>query len=142
MLKPSGFLVSYCGHRYLDKVVHILSKLLHYHWLYCVGLNGNRKNPDHIIIEKWQPALVYFKPPFKRNRISKDNGNDANFHNNQLSENGFSYFIEMFSAPADIVLDPMMGNGMVLEIAKRLQRKSIGIDKNSECVEIAKDRFR
>jgi DNA modification methylase len=31
---------------------------------------------------------------------------------------------------------------MVLKIAKRLQRKSIGIDKNSECVEIAKGQFR
>ena len=50
--------------------------------------------------------------------------------------------MKMFSASADIVLDPLMGNGMVLKIAKRLKRKSIGIDINADCVEIAKGQFR
>jgi DNA modification methylase len=44
----------------------------------------------------------------------------------------------MFSAPADFVLEPMMGNGGVLKVAKRLNRRIIGIDKNSDFVEIAK----
>jgi len=70
VLKPSGFLVSYCGHRYIDKVIHILSKLLNYHWLYCIGLNGNGKNfSQNNLIEKWQPVLVYYKPPFRHDRI-------------------------------------------------------------------------
>ena len=143
VLKPSGFLVSYCGHRYIDKVVHILSQHLNYHWLYCIDLNGNGKNHClYNVIEKWQPALVYFKPPFRQDRILKDflndNGKDMNSHNNQMSEKGFSYFVEMLSTPGDIVLDPMMGTGEVLRIAKRLNRKFIGIDIDSNCVEIAK----
>jgi hypothetical protein len=144
VLKPSGFLVTYCGHRYLDRVTHILSKHLHYHWLYCMGLNGNGKNLP--IIEQWQPILVYFKPPFRQDRILKDflkdSGNDKNFHNDQLIENGFSYFMEMLSSPGDVVLDPMMGTGGVLKGAKRLNRKSIGIDINSDCSEIAKGQLR
>jgi hypothetical protein len=144
MLKPSGFLVTYCGQRYLDTVVHILSKHLNYHWLYCMGLNGNGKNLP--IIEQWQPILIYFKPPFRQDRIfkefSKDNGNGTNFQNNGNTDNGFSYFMEMFSTPTDIILDPMMGNGGVLKVAKTLKRKSIGIDINADCVEIAKGQFR
>ena len=57
-------------------------------------------------------------------------------------ENGFSYFMEMFSSPGALVLDPMMGKGEVLRVAKRLNRKSIGIDIDSDCVEIAKGRLR
>ena len=39
-----------------------------------------------------------------------------------------------------IALDPMMGNGGILKVAKGLNRKAIGIDKDkdSDCVEIAK----
>jgi hypothetical protein len=44
---------------------------------------------------------------------------------NNYPKTGFSYFKKMFSAPADIAPDPMMGNVVVLEIAKRLKRKSI-----------------
>ncbi len=147
VLKPSGFLVSYCGHRHLDKVVHILSKHLNYHWLYCTDLNGKGKNFNpYNIIEKWQPALVYFKPPFEQDRISKDflkdSGKDTKFHNNQQSKSGFSYFLEMFTAPGAVVLDPMMGTGEVLKVAKGQNRKSIGIDIDADCVEIAKGRLR
>jgi hypothetical protein len=108
VLKPSGFLVAYCGHRYIDKVIHILSKHLNYHWLYSISLNGNGKDfsQKNKIIEKWQPALVYHKRPFKQDRISKDfskdSGKDTNSHNNQLTDNGFSYFMEMLSSPGDI----------------------------------------
>jgi 16S rRNA G966 N2-methylase RsmD len=147
VLRPSGFLVSYCGHRYIDKVVHILSKHLNYHWLYCIGFNDNRKNEgQNYIIEQWQPALVYFKPPFKKDKIAKDFskcvGENSVSYNNQLSESGLPYFVKMFSAPGEVVLDPFMGTGEVLKVSKKLNRMSIGIDVDSDCVEIAKGRLR
>ena len=89
--------------------------------------------------------MVYFKPPFRQDKILKDflkdSGNNRNSQNNQMSEKGFSYFVEMLSAPADVVLDPMMGTGEVLRVAKRLNRKFIGIDVDSDCVEIVKGRL-
>jgi DNA modification methylase len=128
-------------------VVHILSKHLNYHWLYCIGFNGNRKNEgQNNIIEQWQPALVYFKPPFKKDKIAKDFskcvGENSDSYNNQLSESGLPYFVEMFSAPGDVVLDPFMGTGEVLKVSKKLNRMSIGIDVDFDCVEIAKGRLR
>jgi len=143
VLKPSSFIVAYCGHGYIDKVVQILSKHLTYHLLYCIGLNGNgKKHCLYNVIEKWQPALAYFKPPFKHDRISKeflmDIGKDTRSHSNKLPEKGISYFMEMLSTPADVVLDPMLGTGGVLRVAKRLNRKFIGIGKDSDCVENAK----
>ena len=90
--------------------------------------------------------MVYYKPPFSQDRISKefhnDSGKNTNSHNNKQSENGFSYFVEMLSTPGDIVLDPMMGKGEVLRVAKRLNRKFTGIGKDVDCVKIAKGRLR
>ena len=40
--------------------------------------------------------------------------------------------MEMFSAPADIVLDPFMGTGHIMKVANSLNRKSIGIDIDAE----------
>jgi DNA modification methylase len=47
----------------------------------------------------------------------------------------------MLSIPGDLVLDPMMGTGEVLRVAKRLNRRFIGIDIDSDCIEIAKRRL-
>lgn len=45
------------------------------------------------------------------------------------------------SREGDTVLDPFMGSGTVLAVAKRLNRNAIGIEANSEYVEIAKKRL-
>ena len=50
-------------------------------------------------------------------------------------------FSDTFSDPANLVLDPLMGNGGVLKIAKDLKRKAIGIDRDSDCVEMVKGRL-
>jgi hypothetical protein len=66
ILKPSGFLVAYCGQKLFDRVVGVLSKYLRYHWMYCVGGNGVEKSVQNGVIENWQPVLVYYKPPLTR----------------------------------------------------------------------------
>ena len=52
VLKPSGFLVAYCGQKQFDKVVRILSKYLNYHWMYCVGKNGDEKESSGSHLKK------------------------------------------------------------------------------------------
>ena len=114
VLKPSGFLVAYCGQKLFDRVVRVLSEYLNYHWMYCVGSNGAEKSNGNGIIEQWQPVLVYYKPPFNKDRISKDTKQD-----HQQTDMGISYFIDMLSSPADLVFDPMVGMGDVLKLQNR-----------------------
>lgn len=45
------------------------------------------------------------------------------------------------SRPGDIVLDPFMGSGTVLEVATRLGRKSVGFEINDDYIELALDRL-
>ena len=91
------------------------------------------------------PVLVYFKHPYKINRTSSDylkcSGVNKGIHDLKQCENGFKYFMENFSDPSRLVLDPLMANGKVLKIAKDLKRKAIGIDSDSDCVEMVKGRL-
>ena len=43
------------------------------------------------------------------------------------------------SKPGDVVLDPFMGSGVTLKVARDLGRKAIGIDTEKEYCELAKE---
>ena len=50
------------------------------------------------------------------------------------------WFINLFSKPGDIVLDPFMGSGTTLRVAKRLGRRSIGVEMVPEyCERVRKE---
>ena len=51
-------------------------------------------------------------------------------------------FIKAFTKEKDIVLDPFMGSGTTLKMAKKLNRKYIGIDISQKYCEIAKKRIK
>jgi hypothetical protein len=127
ILKPSGFIVAYCGQKLFDRVVGVLSKYLRYHWMYCVGGNGNEISVQNGVIDNWQPVLVYYKPPFSKGRISTATNGD-----HQKADMGISYFMDMLSSPDDLVFDPMVGTGNVLKVAKSLKRRVIGVEVKSE----------
>ena len=52
------------------------------------------------------------------------------------------HFVQLHSAPGDIILDPFAGSGTTLVAAKQLGRKYIGIEINSDYCRIAEDRLR
>ncbi len=49
------------------------------------------------------------------------------------------WFIKLFTEPGDTVLDPFMGSGTTIKVARRLKRNAIGIEINPEFYEIAKE---
>lgn len=51
------------------------------------------------------------------------------------------YFIEYFSKPGDMILEPFMGTGTTLRAAKDLGRCAIGIDVDEKCCEVAARRM-
>ncbi|MCL5059110.1 MAG: site-specific DNA-methyltransferase [Candidatus Thermoplasmatota archaeon] len=49
------------------------------------------------------------------------------------------WFINLFTRPGDTVLDPFMGSGTTLRVAKRMGRNGIGIEIMSEYVALARN---
>jgi len=45
------------------------------------------------------------------------------------------WFIRLFTSPGDVVLDPFMGSGTTLRVAKRLQRDAVGIDLHRDYID-------
>ena len=48
------------------------------------------------------------------------------------------WFIKLFTVPGDVVLDPFMGSGTTLRVARRLQRDAIGIDIHQDYIDRAR----
>lgn len=46
--------------------------------------------------------------------------------------------IKMYSKRGDLVFDPFLGTGITLQVAKKLERRGVGIELNKEFVKIAK----
>lgn len=50
------------------------------------------------------------------------------------------WFIKLFTKPGDLVLDPFMGSGTTIKVAKKMNRQAIGIDNLKEyCEKVQKE---
>ena len=100
-------------------------------------LYGNINIPKHKEDKKndrsrWNPPL-----PNSILEISSQKGKHSTQKPTQLSD----FFIKYYSNENDIVLDCCMGSGSTGLSCKNLNRRFIGIEKNEEIFNIAKDRL-
>jgi len=114
---------------------------LKYTWefieIFCKGELKKTGSNEHMDIsadefKKWVVAKWSIAPE----RNMKDYGHPAMFPE-ELVERVF----KLFSYKGDIVLDPFNGAGTTTVVAKRLNRKYIGIDISDEYCKVAKKRI-
>ncbi len=72
-------------------------------------------------------------------RIKNSQGKKA--HSTQKPEELLKRVILSSSSEGDLVLDPFSGTGTTCAVAKKLNRKSIGIEKETAYIEISKERL-
>jgi site-specific DNA-methyltransferase (adenine-specific) len=92
----------------------------------------------------WEPILVYgegqkvnqdaFYEPIS---IQSDTGN----HPCPKNAKAWQKLITLISQPGNLILDPFLGSGTTCYCAKKLNRRSIGIEINEKYCEIAKKRL-
>lgn len=76
----------------------------------------------------------------KEGRFLKD-GKVLRCHPTQKPEKLIEHLIKIHSNPNDTILDPFLGSGTTMKVARDLKRSCIGIEINPEYVEIAKKRL-
>jgi hypothetical protein len=147
VLKPDGYLVAYSGQLYLPEVINALLKHLSYCWMVNLQHNG----PTQLVYPRnaictYKPILIFKKgEPGKFDTtivdtITKD-FRDKDFHEWGQGESAVGYLMKSFSNPNDLVLDPFVGGGTTLAVAKSLKRKCIGIEKDQEYMDVIKSRL-
>ena len=75
-----------------------------------------------------------------KERIRKKNNQRS--HSTQKPESLLYRIILSSSKKNDIVLDPFVGSGTTAVVAKKLQRKYIGIDSNKDYIKLSNERLR
>ena len=65
----------------------------------------------------------------------------AGFHPTGKPEPLLAEWVQMFTDPGDLILDPFMGSGTTLVAAKRLGRRAIGIEREEKYCEVAAKRL-
>ena len=81
-------------------------------------------------------ALVY---PTNVLHLATECGNKA--HSAVFPVAAPAWFIKLFTAPGDVVLDPFMGSGSAAVAAKQLGRQYVGIELSDEYVRVAEERL-
>ncbi len=135
ILKPSGYLITYCGHYYLPQVLDELRSFypLKYYWTVSQLNNGAKSLIHHRnILAGWKPILIFQKDPINptnrifmdviKGRMSKDH------HPWEQSIHEALHLLSRFGAPGDLMVDPFTGSGTSLLAAKLLGFRWIGFE--------------
>jgi site-specific DNA-methyltransferase (adenine-specific) len=86
--------------------------------------------------ERYPKNTVYF------NVVNNDNSKEKKIFSTQKPVDLMEYFIKTYTLEGDTVLDFTMGSGTTGKACKNLNRHFIGIEKEKECFDIAKERLK
>jgi DNA modification methylase len=147
VLKPTGFLITYAGPYWKDRVMATLGSQLDYFYDFILLHNGNTSIlwPKRVI-SGYKSLLCYHlkgvKPLPQTNVLGRfeGTGGDKRFHNWGQEANSARYYIDMFSREGDLVVDYFLGAGTFGEVCKKLDRNFIGFEIDEETFKIARSR--
>ena len=153
VLKPGGSLVTYVGNISLTEIIKIFDNQqpgLKFWWQFVVKHNGGHQRIHaRGVFARYKSLLWYVKGEKPNELVISNNIGDfiessppsKILHDWEQSSIEAEYVIKNLTIENQTVLDPMMGLGTTIVASNKLNRKSIGIEINSETFEIAKARI-
>jgi hypothetical protein len=152
VLKPGKFCLAMSGGLYQPEILSLMSAHLTYYWTFhvyltgqntgCVHPGGNhapiitRVKPIHAFVKGWGSPRTVMQDPFG------GSGNDKRFHHWGQDQQSARYYIDCFTLPGDVVLDPFCGGGTTPFAAHALARNYIAADVDEAAVEMTRNRLR
>jgi len=148
VLKDGGSCLAYCGQSELSDVLDVMKKHLKYWWTISVQLAGSKQRHGRGIFVSWKPIVWFVKGNTVNNDLfvadhvkSQIPEYNKVLHPWEQSTIEAEYYIKYITTVETVILDPMMGTGTTGVSALTLGRDFIGIEKDSETFEIAKNRI-
>ena len=146
VLKPGGSLLAMYGQRSLPQAMAALDRHLHYQWVFAYRLHGYGQAVWAARIQNhWKPILWYVRDtytgPMQGDILQSADTPDKRFHAWGQAEDGFGQLVKRFTAPGDLVLDPLCGGGTTGAVAVMLRRRFLGLDADPEALAITRTRL-
>jgi DNA modification methylase len=146
VLKPGGFLIILVGNFLFPELIEEFGKYLKYYWVAGVYLSEGHmiEIAGWNILNKWRPILIYYKPPLRKVSFTDfllSEKKEKEYHEWQFTLPESEYFIEKFSFPGDLVLDPFVGTGTFAIACMRKKRKFLGFEVDEEKYNIILERI-
>jgi len=140
VLKPQGFLLTYCGGYYKNLIMATLGKNLDYFWDFSLKMNGNNSIIwPRKIIARSKSILCYNLKDSKAlpntnvlGHWESGGGEDKRFHVWGQDEQTARYYISCFSDEASTILEPFSGGGTTPFVCRVLKRKCIAFEVEQE----------
>jgi DNA modification methylase len=145
VLKPGGFCLAMAGGMRLNKNMRLLEEHLTWFWNYEVFM-------QEVSTVIWPKRTVARNKPIialskglgmpRCNVLSglQGGGNDKRYHRWGQDVESARYFIDCFSKPSDIVLDPFVGGGTTMIASELIGRRFVGFDNDITAVRGSKAR--
>lgn len=151
VLRPGGFVLAMCGGVYLADVMALMGAHLDFFFLFSFELSGQMGGavrPRGIkapIITRLKHMVAFSnglegKPRTVVQNPYKGGGNDKRYHKWGQDEQTIRYYVDCFTHPGDIVLDPFMGGGTTGYVCAQLGRRYLGFDVDPVAVLSARAR--
>ncbi|MGH2479363.1 MAG: DNA-methyltransferase [Ktedonobacteraceae bacterium] len=146
VLKPGGFCLAYTGSEWLPIVLRQMQDTLTFFWLCILRRSGSAGyDYNHKAIVRYTPIVACVKgkskPPSAFLDCADGSGADKRFHIWGQDERTASYYIDCFSRPDDLVLDPFCGGGTVPYVCTQIQRRFIAFEIDPRSADVARKRL-
>jgi DNA modification methylase len=151
VLRPGGFVLAMCGGLYLNHIMRFMDAHLTYYWKYELELagkgltwqaTGHQRIP---IVVGCKPLLAYSKgisdPRTPTLGLFKGTGSDKQYHAWGQDVASTRYYVDCFSKPGDVVLDPFCGGGTTPYACTQLGREWIAFEDNPATADTARERL-
>lgn len=139
VLKPGGSLLCLCGQSYLPQYIEFLGRHLDYQWMMAVHMPGGQAVQLHQreVTAFWKPILWLTKGPRDGKWVSDFlrtdvNNNDKAHHEWGQSEQIMQAMVDRVSLAGETILDPFLGGGTTGVVCRKMKRKFIGVEVNSD----------
>jgi DNA modification methylase len=148
VLKPGGFLIAMAGGMYLNQIYRMfdVAGLTYFYEMVHVASKDAPYIWPRFVVAKAKSIIAYSKgdglPRIKSVlNFYQPGGKDKRFHHWGQDVESARYYIDCFSAPDDLVLDPFIGGGTTAVACKLIGRRCIAFDLDLAALTTTKNRI-
>jgi DNA modification methylase/ParB-like chromosome segregation protein Spo0J len=141
VLKPGHFMAIYSGKMFLPDILDLLRHSLEYVWTFSVFQpDSNDKIQKYHLYSAWRPVILVKKPGESVDMVwmpdCVKSTRDKRYHEWGQGVELVEKFVQGYSQPGEIVLDPFIGGASVPYVPKMQKRRYIGFDISLEAVRL------